>query len=206
MTAKPLIHIVDDDESLRNSLLRLLRAHGFDAIGYAASGEFLLHRAPDRNGCVLLDIRLPGPSGLELHSVFGEQGIVLPVIFMTGHSDVRSCVTAMKAGAVDYLEKPIEPRTLLSAIQRALRKDEEQRTASQDRKELETAFKLLSRREYQVFEMIVSGKLNKQIADKLGVAERTVKLQRASLMAKLGVSSVAGLGRLAERLRRGGVS
>jgi len=205
MTAKSLIHIVDDDESLRTSLLRLLRAHGFDAVGYAATGEFLLHRPPGRHGCVLLDIRLPGPSGLELYSVFEEQGIDLPVIFMTGHADVSSCVTAMKAGAVDYLEKPIEPRTLLSAIDRALRKDEKQRAASQERKELETAFGLLSKREHQVFEMIISGKFNKQIADQLGVAERTVKLQRASLMAKLGVNTVAELGRLAERLRTVGI-
>ncbi len=200
MTIEPLIHIVDDDESLRTAFLRLLRAQGFEAVGYASSGEFLLRRPPDRHGCILLDIRLPGPSGMDLHSVFAEQDIALPVIFMTGHADVRSCVTAMKTGAVDYLEKPIEPRTLLNAIASALKQDTERRTARHSRKELEAAFASLSGRERQVFEMVVSGKLNKQIAEELGVAERTVKLRRGSLMAKLGVGSAAELGRLAERL------
>ena len=200
MTIEPLIHIVDDDESLRTAFLRLLRAQGFEAVGYASSGEFLLRRPPDRHGCILLDIRLPGPSGMDLHSVFAEQDIALPVIFMTGHADVRSCVTAMKTGAVDYLEKPIEPRTLLNAIASALKQDTERRTARHSRKELEAAFASLSGRERQVFEMVVSGKLNKQIAKELGVAERTVKLRRGSLMAKLGVGSAAELGRLAERL------
>ena len=200
MTIEPLIHIVDNNESLRTAFLRLLRAQGFEAVGYASSGEFLLRRPPDRHGCILLDIRLPGPSGIDLHSVFAEQDIALPVIFMTGHADVRSCVTAMKTGAVDYLEKPIEPRTLLNAIASALKQDTERRTARHSRKELEAAFASLSGCERQVFEMVVSGKLNKQIAKELGVAERTVKLRRGSLMAKLGVGSAAELGRLAERL------
>jgi len=123
------------------------------------------------------------------------------VVFMTGHADVASSVAAMKGGAVDYLEKPIAPQALLDAVGRALARDAAARGARQDRTELMTAFAALSQRERQVFDLIVDGKLNKQIAAALGVAERTVKAQRASVLAKLGVSSVAELGRLAERLR-----
>jgi len=199
---KPMVHVIDDDESLRTALLRLLNGNGFEATGYGSTGDFLLRHPPDRHGCVLLDIRLPGgPSGLELNAVLKEQGIHLPVVFMTGHADVASSVAAMKGGAVDYLEKPIAPQALLDAVGRALARDAAARGARQDRTELMTAFAALSQRERQVFDLIVDGKLNKQIAAALGVAERTVKAQRASVLAKLGVSSVAELGRLAERLR-----
>jgi len=199
---KPMVHVIDDDESLRTALLRLLNGNGFEATGYGSTGDFLLRHPPDRHGCVLLDIRLPGgPSGLELNAVLKEQGINLPVVFMTGHADVASSVAAMKGGAVDYLEKPIAPQALLDAVGRALARDAAARGARQDRTELMTAFAALSQRERQVFDLIVDGKLNKQIAAALGVAERTVKAQRASVLAKLGVSSVAELGRLAERLR-----
>ncbi|MET0481618.1 MAG: response regulator [Aestuariivirgaceae bacterium] len=202
MITKPMVHVIDDDESLRTALLRLLNGSGFEATGYRSTGDFLLRHPPDRHGCVLLDIRMPGgPSGLELNAVLKEQGIHLPVVFMTGHADVASSVAAMKGGAVDYLEKPIAPQALLDAIGRALARDAAARGARQERAELKTAFASLSQRERQVFDLIVEGKLNKQIAAALGVAERTVKAQRASVLAKLGVSSVAELGRLAERLR-----
>src|SRR5262245_44315262 len=102
MTAKALIHVIDDDESMQRGLVRLLQAHGLDAIGHASAGDFLIHRPADRHGCILLDIRMPGPSGLDLQTVLKEQGLPLPVIFMTGHADVASCVAAMRAGAVDY--------------------------------------------------------------------------------------------------------
>jgi FixJ family two-component response regulator len=202
MITKPIVHVIDDDESLRSALLRLLNGSGFEATGYGSTGDFLLRHPPDRHGCVLLDVRLPGPSGLELNAVLKEQGIHLPVVFMTGHADVASSVAAMKGGAVDYLEKPITPQALLDAIGRALTRDAAARGERLERAALMTAFAALSQRERQVFDLIVAGKLNKQIAAALGVAERTVKAQRASLMAKLGVSSVAELGRLAERLRQ----
>jgi RNA polymerase sigma factor (sigma-70 family) len=202
---KPMVHVIDDDESLRTALLRLLNGSGFEAAGYGSTGDFLLRQPADRHGCVLLDVRLPGgPSGLELNAVLKEQGIHLPVVFMTGHADVASSVAAMKGGAIDYLEKPIAPRALLDAIARALARDEAARGERQERAALMTAFASLSQRERQVFDLIVAGKLNKQIAADLGVAERTVKSQRANVMAKLGVGSVAELGRLAERLRGGG--
>src|SRR5690349_4555370 len=172
---KPMVHVVDDDESLRTALLRLLKGSGFEGIGYGSTGEFLLHQPQDRHGCVLLDIYLPGgPSGLELNAALKDQGIHLPVVFMTGHADVASSVAAMKSGAIDFLEKPIAPEALLDAVARALAHDATARSERQERAELRAAFSRLSDRERQVFDLIVSGQLNKQIAAELGVTERTV--------------------------------
>jgi len=197
----PLIHVVDDDESLRTALLRLLDAAGFEARGYASTGDFLLQPPLDRPGCVLLDVRMPGPSGLDLQAALRRQGNALPVVFLTGYADVAASVRAMKAGAVDFLTKPVEREALFEALQRALARDAAQRAARAEAEQLRAAFAALTPRERAVFDHIVAGQLNKQIADQLGIAERTVKLQRAQLMAKLGVGSAAELGRLAERLR-----
>jgi len=200
MSSLPLVHVVDDDESLRTALLRLLGAAGFEARGYASTGDFLLNRGADRHGCILLDMRMPGPSGLELHVALEQQGIALPVVFLTGHADVASSVRAMKAGAVDFLAKPVERDILLDAIRRALAKDTIARADSDEADRLRARFAALTAREREVFDAIVAGKLNKQIAADLGIAERTVKAQRAQLMVKLGANSAAQLGRLAERL------
>lgn len=197
MNAKPLIHVVDDDDSLRASLLDLLNAAGFEARGYASTGEFLLDPPPDRPGCVLLDVRLPGPSGLDLHDAMRRQSRALPVIFLTGHADVASSVRAMKAGAVDFLEKPVRRESLLDALSRALDRDASSRTARAKAEEQGARFAGLTARERTVFDRIVAGKLNKQIADELGVSLRTVKAYRAQLMHKLGVDSAAELGKLA---------
>jgi FixJ family two-component response regulator len=201
MSTTPLIHVVDDDESLRKALLRLLDAAGFEACGYASTGDFLLNPPPDRPGCLLLDVRMPGPSGLDLQKALQSRGITLPIVFLTGHADVASSVRAMKAGAVDFLMKPVERDTLLEALQRALERDALQRAACGEEDRLRALFVSLTPRERKVFDYIAAGKLNKQIGDELGIAERTVKLQRAQVMAKLGVGSAAELGRLAERLR-----
>lgn len=200
-TPTPLIHVVDDDESLRTALLRLLDAAGFKARGYASVGDFLLQPPPDGPGCVLLDVRMPGPSGLDLQAALRRQGSALPVVFLTGYADVAAGVQAMKAGAVDFLTKPVQREVLFEALQRALAHDEAQRAARVEAERLRAAFATLTPRERAVFDGIVAGQINKQIADALGIAERTVKLQRAQLMAKLGVNSAAELGRLAERLR-----
>ena len=200
MSAGPLIHVVDDDEALRTALLRLLDAAGFEARGYASSGDFLLEPPPDRPGCLLLDVRLPGPSGLELQAALQRQGVGLPVVFLTGHADVASSVRAMKAGAVDFLTKPVAGKTLLEALGRALEMDTVQRRAREEAKRLRALFQSLTVRERNVFDGVVAGKLNKQIANELGIGERTVKLQRAQLMTKLGACSTAELGSLAERL------
>ncbi len=201
MSTAPLIHVVDDDDSLRTALVRLLGAAGFDARSYASAGDFLLHPLSERPGCLLLDVRMPGPSGLDLQEALHTHGLPLPVVFLTGNADVTSSVRAMKAGAVDFLAKPVERAALLDAVERALARDAEQRAARAEAAHLRTRFAGLTAREHAVFDCIVAGRLNKQIADALGIGERTVKLQRARLMAKLGVRSAAELGALAERLR-----
>lgn len=200
-TPKPLIHVVDDDESLRTALLRLLDAAGFNARGYASVGDFLLQPPPDGPGCVLLDVRMPGPSGLDLQAALLRQGNALPVVFLTGYADVAASVQAMKAGAVDFLTKPVQREALFEALQRALARDATEREARAQAEQLRAAFAALTPREQAVFDHVVAGQLNKQIADALGIAERTVKMQRAQLMTKLGASSAAELGRLAERLQ-----
>jgi FixJ family two-component response regulator len=201
VSTAPLIHVVDDDQSMRTALLRLLDAAGFEARGYASTGDFLLHPPPDRPGCVLLDIRMPGPSGLDLQAAMRRQGIALPVVFLTGHADVASSVRAMKAGAVDFLTKPVQRQTLLEALGRALARDASERAVRDEAIRLRTMFATLTPREREVFDLIVAGKLHKQIAEELGMAERTVKLTRAHIMAKLEAGSAAELGGLAERLR-----
>jgi RNA polymerase sigma factor (sigma-70 family) len=202
MSAVPLIHVVDDDAAMRTALLRLLDAAGFEARGYASTGEFLLQPPPDRPGCLLLDMRLPGPSGLDLQAALKQQNITLPVVFLTGHATVESSVRAMKAGAIDFLTKPVKKDILLDAVQRALARDATQRTAREAADRLQTRFASLTPRQREVFDRIVAGKLNKQIADELGIAERTVKREREQVMAKLDASSAADLGRLAELLQR----
>lgn len=196
----PLIHVVDDDESLRTALLRLLRAAGFDACGHASSGDFLLNPLPDRPGCLLLDVRMPGPSGLELQRALLLRAHSLPIIFLTGQADLADGVQAMKAGAIDFLSKPVTREVLLNAVGRALAVDARQRRERAEADSLQRRFTSLNPRELDVFHLIVTGRLNKQTADALGIAERTVKLYRARVMEKLGVSSAAELGRLAERL------
>jgi FixJ family two-component response regulator len=197
----PLIHVVDDDVSMRHALLGLLGVAGFEARGHASAGDFLLQPRPDRPGCVLLDLHMPGPSGLDLQAALPAQGITLPVVFLTGHPTVAASVRAMKSGAVDFLEKPVDRHALFDAVQRALARDRHQRATRDESDALRTRFAQLSPREREVFERVVAGRLNKQIADELGVAERTVKMQRAHLMDKLGANSAAELGVLAERLR-----
>ena len=201
MNTTPLIHVVDDDPSMRAALLRLLGAAGFEARGYASTGEFLLQPLPDRPGCLLLDLRLPGPSGLELQAALQQRDIRLPIVFLSGHANVAASVRAMKAGAVDFLTKPVERDVLLDAIGRALERDAMQRAAREEQDRLNARFASLTERQREVFERIVAGRLNKQIADDLGVAERTVKREREQVMVKLEASSAAELGRLAELLR-----
>jgi FixJ family two-component response regulator len=196
-----MIHIVDDDDSLRAAMIELLDAAGFRTRGYASTGEFLLESPSDESGCLLLDVRLPGPSGLDLQAGMRRHGINLPVIFLTGYADVPTSVRAMKAGALDFLEKPVTRDILLQAIHRALEYDLLQRAARDDAHLRSTRLEVLTIREREVFDRVVEGKLNKQIAGELGVALRTVKSYRAQLKLKLGVNSAAELGRLAGQAR-----
>lgn len=202
MSATPLIHVVDDDASMRDAVLLLLGEVGFEARGYASAGEFLMNPPPDRAGCVLLDMRMPGPSGLELQAALLRQNILLPVVFLTGHATVDASVRAMKAGAVDFLTKPVKRENLLDAVQRALARDASQRVARGEADRLHARFAALTPRQREVFERIVAGKLNKEIAYELGLAERTIKREREQLMEKLDAGSAAELGRLAELLQR----
>ena len=197
MDTTPLIHVVDDDESLRASLLDLLDAAGFEARGYPSTGAFLLDPPPDRPGCVLLDVRMPGPSGLDLQAALQRQGITIPIVFLTGHADVSTSVRAMKAGAVDFLEKPVTRETLRDAIKHALASDSVRRTARDAVKRRGAKLAVLTAREREVFDRIVAGKLNKHVADELGISLRTVKAYRAQVMQKLGVDTAAELGKFA---------
>ncbi|MCE2971556.1 MAG: response regulator [Burkholderiales bacterium] len=203
MNAAPLVHIVDD-ESLRSALQRLLQASGYRVKGYASVGDFLLDPPADAPGCLLLDLHLPGPSGLDLQQSLARHGLHLPVVFLSAHGDLATGVRAMKAGAVDFLTKPVERTTLLAALARALEIDAALRAQRHAAQDLQRRFARLTAREREVFELVVARRLNKQIAETLGIAERTVKAQRAQVMIKLGAATAAELGRLAAQLRRAG--
>jgi FixJ family two-component response regulator len=198
---RAIIHIVDDDASMRASIAQLLDLAGFSTRQYESTGEFLLNPPKDEPGCVLLDVRLPGPSGLELQAGMQRLGIPLPVIFLTGHADVATTVRAMKAGAVDFLEKPATSEVLLDAIRRALDRDTSQRQVRSEGRLQNSRLSVLTAREREVFDRIVLGKPNKRIAQELAIGLRTVKAYRAQLMLKLGVGSAAELGRIAGTVR-----
>lgn len=198
--ALPVVHVVDDDASLRSALAGLLRASGFEVRAYACAGDFLLDDAATAGGCLLLDLRLSGPSGLDLQEALVRRGVRMPIVFLSAYGDVPACARAMKAGAVDFLEKPVERGPLLTAIRAALARDTAQAVAADRVAELRARFASLTPREREVLDGVVYGKLNKQIAHDIGVAERTVKTHRAQVMAKMGADSPAMLGRLVEQL------
>jgi FixJ family two-component response regulator len=194
---------VDDDDSLRTAVLRLLRAAGYEVRGYPSAGEFLLAKTEDVGGCVVLDVCMPGPSGLDLQAALGERDDALPVIFLTGNGDIPMSVRAMKAGAVDFLTKPVEREALLTAVQNALARDTESRAARSRADALRSRYQTLTPRERAVFALVVAGKLNKHVAAELGISERTVKAHRAQVMEKLHVTSLAELVHTAEQLEAG---
>ena len=196
----PIIHVVDDDPSFRTAVTRLLRAANYQVRGYASASEFLNSDPYANPGCILLDLRMPGASGLDLQQSLAQMEERLPVIFLTGHGDIPVSVRAMKAGAVDFLTKPVRREALLSAVQNALDVDAKGRAARAVLGELRDRYESLTPREREVLAHVVGGKLNKQIAFDLGAAERTIKAHRASIMDKLGVQSVAELARLAQEL------
>jgi FixJ family two-component response regulator len=196
----PMIHIVDDDDSVRTAVMRLLRAAGYEVRGYSCAGELLLAKPGQTSGCVVLDVRMPGLSGLDIQAAYGEQDDALPIIFLTGHGDIPMSVRAIKAGAVDFLTKPVERKALLTAVQTALVRDAEKRAAQRVARTLQSRYEKLTRRERAVLAHVVAGKLNKQIATELAISERTVKVHRAKVMEKMQVTSLAELVLLAEQL------
>ncbi len=200
MTAARVVHVVEDDASMRTSLARLLDGEGYEVALYASAEELLAVAGPALTGCILLDLRLPGASGLELQDRLLERGCSTPVVFLTGHGDVPASVRAMKRGALDFLQKPVAADELFAAVSAALARDEAGRRQGADLAQLRALAATLSDRQRDVWLRVVSGQLNKQIAYDLGVVERTVKLHRARAMAKLGARSTADLARIAERL------
>jgi FixJ family two-component response regulator len=196
-----VVHIVDDDESFRTASERLLRASGYVVMTYA-SAEQLLQRLPDDVGpsCILLDIRIPGLSGPELQEQLTTLGSHLPIIFLTGHADVRTTVKVMKAGADDLLTKPVAKDELIGAIDRAIARSRARREKNDQLSLLQKLVDGLTPRERQVFERVARGKMNKEIARELGATERTIKAHRSHVMEKLEIASVAELAVIAERL------
>jgi len=203
VSEKPVVHVVDDDDSLRKALTRLLNAAGYDVRAYSSAGEFALASRENRRGCVLLDVRMPGPSGLDLQEALAKEEEPLPVIFLTAYGDVPTSVRAMKAGAVDFLTKPIKRDLLLSAVRTALARDLQLHTSREQLRDLRVRFAKLTVREREVFELVVTGRLNKQVAAELGISERTVKVHRAQVMIKMRVTSLAELVHLADKMRSG---
>jgi len=195
--AKPVIHVVDDDASFRTAISRLLRAGGHEARCYPSAVEFLAATPGALPGCVLLDLHMPGPSGLDLQQALAKAEHPLPVIFLTGHGDIPISVQAMREGAEDFLTKPVKKESLFAAIERALARDAQEREQRARRRELRARFDALTPREREVLAHVLSGQLNKQVAGDLGTSERTIKAHRANLMAKLQVQSVAELAHLA---------
>jgi RNA polymerase sigma factor (sigma-70 family) len=195
----PTVFVVDDDAAIRKAVSRLLRSAGIAAAVFASPREFLAQYDPNTPGCLVLDIAMPEFNGLQLQTALGEKGSILPIIFLSGHGDVSKSVQAMKHGAFDFLTKPVKDKDLLPAIRTAIERDAVVRREHAKLSEIRAVLDTLTPREREVLEHVVAGKLNKQIADDLGITEATVKMHRARVMAKMKVQSVAELARLRER-------
>jgi RNA polymerase sigma factor (sigma-70 family) len=197
----PIVFVVDDDPLIRNGVRSLIGSVGLQVLTFGSAREFLLSARPDAPACMVLDVRLPDLSGLDLQRELRELDIHIPIIFITGHGDIPMTVEAMKAGAAEFLTKPFRGQDLLDAVQRAIARDRDARQERAEIAELRKYFDTLSPKEREVLRMVVSGLLNKQIAAELGISELTVKTHRAHIMEKMRADSLASLVRITERLR-----
>ncbi|MDG9668303.1 MULTISPECIES: response regulator transcription factor [unclassified Hahella] len=188
-----IVYVVEDDEAVRDSLLLLLRAEGYSTKGYSSAQSFLEEEVADLNGCLVLDIRMPGMTGMELHKKLLELGCALPVIFVTGHGDVAMAVEAMKLGAVDFVQKPYREEDLLEKVKGALAMDAEQKEALRHKEKLRQKIESLTPRELEIMEMMIEGNANKVIAIELNISQRTVEIHRSRVMQKMGTHSLAQL-------------
>jgi len=189
----PIIFVVDDDEAVRLSTEMLIRSMGLHVESFEAAAEFLEDFDPQQPGCLILDIRMPGMSGLELQEHLNEIGATIPVVFVTGHGDVPMAVNAMKAGAVDFIQKPFRDQELIDRVHAALDRDSESRLESQVQEKIQERVDLLTSREFEVMELVVEGQANKEIAFDLGLSPRTVEIHRARVMSKMTAESLPDL-------------
>lgn len=190
---QPIIYIVDDDAGMRKALGRLCQATGWQVQLFESARDFLDRAVATGPGCLLLDVSMPGLSGLDLQAELAARRVQTPVVFLTGHGDIPTSVKAMKAGAVDFLTKPFQERSVVAVIEEALRKDARQRAEQDEREVIRRRLETLTPREREVFDLVIKGLLNKQIAAELGASEQTVKVHRGRVMEKMGVESVAEL-------------
>ena len=196
-----VVFVIDDDPSVRGAIERLVRAVGLRVATFASGQEFLDGKMPEVPSCVVLDVRLPGLSGLELQRQMSEREIHVPIIFITGHGDIPMSVQAMKAGATEFLTKPFRDQELLDAIAHAIERDRAARAERADAADLRAHLDSLTPRELEVMTLVVAGLLNKQIAGELGISEKTIKVHRGNVMHKMHAGSLAELVRIAEKLR-----
>ncbi|MFY9692881.1 MAG: response regulator transcription factor [Xanthobacteraceae bacterium] len=198
--AQPIVYVVDDDTSLRDALARLFRSVGLQAKTFAAASEFLRDKLADGPSCLVLDVRLPGLSGLDFQAELIKANIDIPIVFMTGHGDIPMTVRAMKAGAIEFLPKPFRDQDMLDAVQIGLERDRDRRRSAGDTARLKANFATLTSREQEIMGLVTTGLMNKQIAGQIGVSEITVKVHRGSVMRKMGAKSLAELVRMADAL------
>jgi RNA polymerase sigma factor (sigma-70 family) len=201
MTQPPVVFVVDDDPSVRSSLKFLMSSVGLQVESFDSADALLQRKLPDAPSCLVLDVRLRGLSGLDFQRELAARNCHMPIIFITGHGDIPMSVRAMKAGAVEFLTKPFRDQDLLDAVRIALEKDRERRERKKEVSDLKERFNSLTPREQEVISMVVSGMLNKQIADQLGTAENTVKVHRSRAMEKMHAQSVAELVKMIEKLK-----